>query len=127
MGPLMSALAVGVGGFFGAIARYLVALAVARRLGTAWPYGTFVINMTGCFAIGFFVTWTSEKVAVHDAWRLLFPIGFVGAYTTFSTYELETARLIADGAWARAASYVLLSTLVGFASVVAAMALARRL
>jgi CrcB protein len=127
VGPLMSALAVGVGGFFGAIARYLVALAVARRLGTAWPYGTFVINMSGCFAIGFFVTLTSEKLVIHDAWRLLFPIGFVGAYTTFSTYELETARLIADGAWARAASYVVASTLVGFAAVVLAMGLARRL
>jgi len=127
VGPLTAAMAVGVGGFFGALARYQVAMMVARRLGTSWPYGTFVINMTGCFVIGFFVTLTSEKVVVHDAWRLLFPIGFVGAYTTFSTYEYETARLIADGAWARAASYVAASTVVGLAAVVGAMWLARRL
>ena len=126
MGGLNVALLVGVGGFFGAIARWWIALAVARRLGTAWPWGTFVINVSGCFVIGFFVTLTSERVVVHESWRLLFPVGFVGAYTTFATYELETARLVAEGAWLRAGSYVLASTAVGFASVVAASWLARR-
>ncbi len=118
---------VGVGGFLGAIARYGVGTIISNRWGTSWPYGIFLINITGCFMIGFFLTFTTERVAVHEAWRFLFPVGFVGAYTTFSTYEYETVRLIESGAWGRALSYVLLSTLVGFASVLTAMWTARRL
>jgi CrcB protein len=123
---LAALLLVGIGGFVGAIARYLVGSLIAVRWGASWPYGTFIINMTGCFMIGFFLTLTSEKIAVHEAWRFLFPIGFIGAYTTFSTYEYETVRLVESGAWARAASYVLLSTIVGFASVWTAIWAARR-
>jgi len=117
---------VGFGGFLGAVARYLLGSVVANRYGTAWPLGTFIINVTGCFAIGFFLTLTTERVTLHEGWRFFFPVGFVGAYTTFSTYEYETARLIESGAWGRALSYVLGSTLVGFAAVVLAMWTARR-
>jgi CrcB protein len=117
---------VGLGGAIGAIARYFVGTVIANRFGTSWPYGTFVINITGCFLIGFFLTYTTERVTVHEAWRFLFPIGFVGAYTTFSTYEYETLRLVESGAWLRALSYVLLSTVVGFAAVLAAVWAARK-
>jgi CrcB protein len=118
---------VGVGGFLGAISRYAVGVLVARRLGASFPYGTFVINITGCFAIAFFLTLTTERVVLNDAWRLLFPVGFVGAYTTFSTYEWETLRLVQSGAFARAALYVALSTSVGFAAVWLASSVARRI
>ncbi len=123
---LIPLLLVGAGGFAGSIARYALGLVVARRLGSDWPYATFLINITGCFAIGFFVTLTSERFAVAEAWRFLFPIGFVGAYTTFSTFELEAARLVEAGALARALSYVVASVVVGFGAVVAAAAAARR-
>ena len=119
-------LLVGAGGFLGAIARYTLGLVVAKRFGTDWPYGTFIINVTGCFAIGFFVTLTSERFPVAEGWRLLFPVGFVGAYTTFSTYELETAKLMQAGAVGRALLYVLASTVVGFLAVIAAIAIARK-
>src|SRR3989442_529320 len=95
-------LLVGSGGFLGAIARYAIGAVVAARLGTSWPFGTFLINISGCFAIAFFMTLTTERFVVKEAWRLLFPIGFVGAYTTFSTYEYETARLVAPGGVPRA-------------------------
>ena len=98
---LQAALFVGLGGVVGAIARWLVALGVARRQGTAWPWGTFLVNVSGCLVIGFFVTFTSERVVVHESWKLLFPIGFVGAYTTFSAYELDTVKLLGEGAWGR--------------------------
>jgi CrcB protein len=108
------------------MARYAVGLAVARRSDATFPWGTFVINVSGCFAIGFFLTFTTERVAVSDAWRLLFPIGFVGAYTTFSTYAYETLTLVQLGAWWRAAAYVLASTLAGFGATWLAVWAARR-
>jgi CrcB protein len=117
---------VGLGGFFGAIARFVVGTLVANRWGTSWPYGTFLINVTGCFVIAFFLTLTSERITVPEGWKYLFPVGFVGAYTTFSTYEYETMRLIETGAWARAVSYVVLSTLAGLAAVFLAAWAARR-
>jgi len=117
---------VGVGGFLGAIARYLVGVAVTARLGSGWPLGTFLINVTGCFLIAFFLTLTTERVTIHEGWRYFFPIGFVGAYTTFSTYEYETVRLVQSGAWAKALSYVLLSTVAGYAAVVLGFVAARR-
>ena len=123
---LSALMLVGCGGFLGAVARYVVGNQVANRWGATWPYGTFIINVTGCFLIAFFLTLTAERVTVHEAWRFLFPVGFVGAYTTFSTYEYETMRLIETGAWARAASYVVLSTIVGLAAVFSAAWIARR-
>lgn len=119
-------LLVGLGGSLGAISRYVVGTYVADRWGTGWPYGTFLINITGCFAIAFFLTLTTERMTIHEGWRFLFPTGFVGAYTTFSTFEYETMRLIENGAWKRALSYVLLSVLVGFAAVIGAAWTARR-
>ena len=123
---LSALMLVGCGGFLGAIARYVVGTLVADRWGSAWPYGTFLINVTGCFMIAFFLTLTTERVVLHEGWRFLFPVGFVGAYTTFSTYEFETMRLLETGAWARAASYVVLSTIVGLAAVFFAAWVARR-
>ena len=119
-------LLVGCGGFAGAVARFAINTAVGARLGTAWPWATFIINLSGCFAIGFFFAFAADRSNLSDNWRYLFPIGFVGAYTTFSTYELETVRLVQEGAWVRAVAYVTLSTVLGFAAVVAAMALGRR-
>jgi CrcB protein len=119
-------LLVGLGGFFGAIARYVVAVLITDRYGTGWPLGTFVINISGCFAIGFFLTLSTERLAIAESWRYFFPIGFVGAYTTFSTYEYETVKLLEGGGWARALSYVAASTVAGFAAVLLAMWTARR-
>jgi CrcB protein len=123
---LSALMLVGLGGSLGAIARFGVGTVVANRWGTSWPFGTFIINITGCFMIAFFVTLTSERVTLHEGWRYLFPVGFVGAYTTFSTYEFETMRLIESGAWLRAVSYVLASTFVGLAAVFCAAWMARR-
>jgi CrcB protein len=125
MGTFRAALLVGVGGFFGAIARYLVGAWVQNRVGTAWPLGTFLINMSGCFLIGFVLTFTTQRVT-PQAWHFVIPVGFIGAYTTFSTYEYETVKLIQAGAMWRAVSYVALSTVIGFAAVVLAMWTARR-
>jgi CrcB protein len=117
---------VAVGGAFGAVARFVLGNLVAGFLGYRWPWGTFVVNVSGCFVIGLFLTLTTERYAVAEAWRYVVPIGFVGGYTTFSSYQYETLKLVEQGAWPRALSYVLASTVAGFASVWAATWIARQ-
>jgi len=87
---------VGLGGFLGANARYLLGGWISERLGTVFPYGTFVINVTGSFILGFFMAYAQERPWIAPSARLMFAVGFVGAYTTFSTFEYETMRLIQD-------------------------------
>jgi len=106
-------LIVGSGGFIGANIRYIVGVWAAQKWGTAFPYGTFLINITGCFILGLFAT-LMMRFAWNDNWRLLIAIGFVGAYTTFSTFEYETLQLVAEGAWTRACGNILFSVLFGF-------------
>lgn len=88
-------LLVGFGGFLGAIVRYLVATWAARRFGLTFPWGTFAVNISGSFILGFFAT-LSARLGWADGWRLFVAVGFVGAYTTFSTFEWETLGLLAD-------------------------------
>jgi fluoride exporter len=110
-------LLVGVGGFLGAIARFWLGGYVGAKLGTRFPYGTFVINCTGCFLIGFIVTLMAERTHWSANWRYLIPIGFIGAYTTFSTFEFETFRAMQDGEMLIAFLNVALSVIVGFLAV----------
>jgi CrcB protein len=123
----MKYLWVGLGGALGSIARYTVGLWVYERLGTRFPYGTLLINLSGCFIIGFALTVLDAHLALPHEWRLAIPIGFVGAYTTFSTFEYETLRLVQNGQGALAFLYVALSLLVGFAAVWAGVAAGRLL
>ncbi|HEY3266727.1 MAG TPA: fluoride efflux transporter CrcB [Armatimonadota bacterium] len=122
-------LVVGAGGFIGANARYWLGGWVQQRFGPAFPYGTFVINVTGCFILGLFAT-LALSLALRDEWRLFVAIGFVGAYTTFSTFEYETLRMVAEGArWREAMLNIAASVAFGFAAawlgVVAARLLLR--
>jgi CrcB protein len=108
---------VGLGGFLGAIARFWLGGYISNRLGTRFPYGTFVINITGSFLIGLIITLLAENTHWNPNWRYLIPIGFIGAYTTFSTFEYETLRSVQDGEYLVAFLNVSLSVVVGFASV----------
>ena len=121
---MLKYLVVGVGGFLGAIARYMVATYIGGRYGTSFPYGTFVINMSGCFLIGFIVTLLARTTA-SQYWRYLIPIGFIGAYTTFSTFEYETLRAIQDGRMTAGLLNVALSVVVGFVAVWAGAVIGR--
>jgi CrcB protein len=122
---MMRFLAVGAGGFLGAIARYAVALLVARFWSGEFPLATFLINVSGSFAIGLFTAMSAERLALDPVWRLLFATGFVGAYTTFSTFEYETNRLVVVGSTGWAITNVLASVVVGFLALRLGVALAR--
>jgi fluoride exporter len=112
-GALQKYFLIAVGGSLGAIARYWVGSAVASRLGTRFPYGTFVINMSACVILGFTITYLGKRAELNPAWRYLIPTGFVGAYSTFSTYEWETLSSIRAGAFSLAALYAIGSLLLG--------------
>jgi len=108
---------VGFGGFLGAIARFWLGGVISNRLGSRFPYGTFVINVTGSFLIGLIVTLLAEKAHWNPNWRYLVPIGFIGAYTTFSTFEYETFRSVQDGQLLIAMLNVALSFILGFLAI----------
>lgn len=111
---MMNYLIIGIGGFIGAIVRYGVAFWVGERWGRSFPLGTFIINVTGSFLIGLLMTLFTERFMVNPQWRLLLVVGFLGAYTTFSTFEYETGSLLKDGEWLIAGLNVTLSVFVGF-------------
>lgn len=110
---------VGLGGFLGANARYWLGGWIQDRWGSAFPWSTFVINITGSFVLGLFVTLLTDRFAVPRApmLRLVIAVGFVGAYTTFSTFELETLNLVTTGAWLQAFGNAFGSLVAGFAAV----------
>lgn len=108
---------IAVGGSLGAIARFWVGSAVASRLGTRFPYGTFVINMTACVVISFSLTFLAKRTELNPAWRFLVPIGFVGAYSTFSSYEWETVSILRNGEFSMAALYAFGSLFLGLVAV----------
>jgi len=110
-------LMVGIGGFLGSILRFWLGGYIGNRMGTRFPYGTFIINCSGSFVIGFVVTLLAERTHWSPNWRYLIPIGFVGGYTTFSTFEYETLRAVQDGSLVIAGLNLLLSVVVGFLAV----------
>jgi CrcB protein len=117
-------LAVAAGGAVGAVARYFLGGTVLSRVASPFPAATFVINVTGSFILGFFLTVAAERAQFSPHLRLAVAVGFVGAYTTFSTFEYETLRLSEERGMALALLNVVLSVVVGFAAVWGGMALA---
>jgi CrcB protein len=93
----MRYLAIAVGAALGANARYLLGIYVAERIGGGFPYGTLIINVTGSIAIGFFLTLVTQGVDIDPVLRLFVVTGFLGGYTTFSTYSFEGLTLLLHG------------------------------
>ena len=103
----MEYLWVGVGGFAGANVRYVLGAWIGNRFGAGFPYGTLLINVTGSLLIGVILTLLTEQLIVDPLWRRLLIIGFLGGYTTFSSYSYEALALVEQGNWSRALSYIL--------------------
>ena len=121
---MLKYLLVAAGGALGSIARYWVGSTVAGRMGIRFPYGTLIVNITACIIIGFSLTYMGKRADLSPAWRYLIPIGFIGAYSTFSTYEWETLATIRAGAFFLAGVYAAGSFVLGLASVWAGSILA---
>jgi fluoride exporter len=120
-------LLIGIGGFLGANARYLLGGWIAERYGMSFPYGTMAINVSGSVVIGFFLALASERFIIHPNWRLFFAIGFLGGYTTFSTFSFETFALLQQRAFLLALANALGSVVLGQMGVLVGIILARLL
>src|SRR5580765_8662889 len=120
-------LSIAVGGAFGAVARYLINISPLARLFDKFPFPTFFINITGSFLIGFLLIVLTDKIQVNDNLRMAVIVGFLGAFTTFSTFEMEIFGLVREREFVTGFIYFFLSVFVGFAGVVAGVALGRRM
>lgn len=118
-------IAISLGAVAGALSRYYITLWFASRFSTAFPYATFFINVTGCLAMGFFITLALERVPVSMELRLMVTTGFLGAYTTFSTYGLETSVLLRDRSYSLGILYWGGSAVLGVIAVQLGIILAR--
>jgi CrcB protein len=122
---MRTAIAIAVAGALGALARWGVGGLISRRNTTAFPWETFVVNMTGSFVLGFVFTAATERWAVAPWLRSAVTIGFIGAYTTFSTFMLETYRLTEDRAHGLAIANIVGSCAAGLVCVYLGVVLGR--
>ena len=125
---------IAAGSAVGGASRYLLGMFVQSRMATPFPVGTLLINIIGSLLLGFIIRWTMETATVSPEVRGMLTAGFCGGFTTFSAFSFETARLMEDGDYRRAAWYVsasvtlsILATFVGFALARAALAAQRTL
>lgn len=118
-------LLIGIGGFFGAIARYAVDTWITDAARTAFPWGTLAVNATGSFALGLLFALTAGRGPLSEELRLPLGVGFLGAYTTFSTFALESLRLAESGSWGLALANIGGSVLLGIAAVLLGVAIGR--
>jgi CrcB protein len=116
---------VGLAGFAGAVARYLLDGRISAATGGGFPWGTLVINLSGSLAIGMLVALITERAALPAQWRAPLMVGFVGSFTTFSTLTLESWRMIEDGAWLAAGGNLFGSLALGMVAVISGVALGR--
>lgn len=118
-------LLIAAGGALGSVVRYWITASVTNRIGTRFPYGTLIVNISASFAIGFFLSILNNRPEMHPFWRYLIPIGFIGAYSTFSTFEWEAVTTVQSGAFLLSMGYVLVSLVAGFAAVWCGMVISK--
>jgi len=122
---MQSIMVIALGGALGALSRYGLGLWISSKWSQGFPLGTFIINITGAFLLGFLNIFFIEKLTISPLWRLGIGVGFLGAYTTFSTFGYETIMLLEGGSLLTAGLYTLLTVIIGFAGVALGVGLAR--
>jgi len=113
-------------GAIGTLARYGIQTLMHARVGGAFPYGTLLINLTGCFFLGLVGQYTLNRTVISPDWRVAIAVGFFGGYTTFSSFGWETAKLMEESAWIPASLYVGASVVAGLLLSVAGIRLANK-
>ena len=114
-------------GTLGTLSRYALQGLVQQRTGSTFPSGTLVVNLLGCFLLGGIAEYALTHLTIPPEWRIGITVGFFGAFTTFSSFSWETARMIQDNQWWRAATYVLTSVIGGLVAVFFGMKIAERI
>jgi CrcB protein len=113
-------------GAAGTLLRYGIQSALQIGTGATFPWGTLLINLTGCFLLGLIGQMTLNKMMISPDWRVAITVGFFGGYTTFSSFGWETAKMLEEGRWIPATSYVTASVAIGLLLSVAGIRLANR-
>jgi fluoride exporter len=125
--PVRTFWAIAIGAALGGVSRYYLASSIQQRLGTSFPWGTLVVNVTGSLLLGFVLRYALSTPAVSVEMRALLTTGFCGGYTTFSTFSFETAALLEEGQYERAGAYVLGSVVLSIVATICGLILAREL
>ncbi|MFZ1633222.1 MAG: fluoride efflux transporter CrcB [Chitinophagales bacterium] len=106
-------LLIGLGGFLGAIARYLTGQLILRQVTPSFPYSTLIVNLFGCFLIGLIYGWFEKQHLATNDWKLMLTAGFCGGFTTFSAFSIENIQLLRDGHFGMSILYIFSSILLG--------------
>jgi fluoride exporter len=114
------------GGGIGSLLRFLTGTAIMTRFGGTFPLGTLTINVSGSFLIGLLMTLLTERFRLDPNWRLLLVVGFLGGYTTFSSFEWETFTTVRDGSFRAGLLNIVLSVILGYLAVWLGSSIARR-
>src|SRR5262249_21774892 len=114
-----------VAGVAGTLGRYWLSGVVQRVCGESFPWGTLAVNVLGCLLFGFFWTLAEERMLISPQMRIVVLIGFMGAFTTFSTFAFETAQMLSDAEWLRALANIAVENLIGIAAVILGFAIGR--
>lgn len=125
MFPPNHILAIAIGGALGSVLRYVLSTSVQNALGRDFPYGTLLVNLVGCLAMGVLFTVFLERAMHEGAWRAGLVIGVLGGFTTFSAYSMETVLLLEEGAYGRAAVYAAASVILCVGATVVGVRLAK--
>lgn len=123
----MRILLIAIFGAVGTLARYGLQGLIQIRTASTFPYGTLVVNLTGCFFLGLIGQFTMNRLVISPDWRVAIAVGFFGGYTTFSSFGWETAKMLEDGEWLRASVYVSASVAAGLFLSFAGIRLANRI
>jgi CrcB protein len=121
----INVLVVAIGGAVGCCLRYLATLGASRVVGTSFPAGTLLVNVVGCLLAGLLFGLAAERAAFPPVLRLLVMTGFLGGFTTFSAFSLETVNLMRDGSWAIALGSIAANNVIGLSAAVAGIYLGR--
>ena len=122
----MRILLIALFGAVGTLARYGLQGLVQVRIGGTFPYGTLLVNLSGCFLVGLIAQFTMNRMVISPDWRMAIAVVFFGGYTTFSSFGWETAKMMEDGEWLRASAYVTASVVAGLFLSIAGIRLANK-